>query len=82
MFSGCYLFNWPDAVQEQSAARIFCKVAASGFFVVKLVFSDDPHPLCLVQFFYLRTVSGNNNSCMSFYHAHFLFSGAFGITAQ
>ncbi|EFI1870016.1 hypothetical protein PWG24_004708 [Escherichia coli] len=40
-----------DCVDQQSAARIFCKVAASGFFVVKLVFADDPHPLCLVKFF-------------------------------
>lgn len=40
-----------DGVQQQPAARIFCKVTEPGFFVVKLVFADDPHPLCLVQFF-------------------------------
>jgi hypothetical protein len=28
--------------------------------VVKLVFADDPHPLYLVQFFYLRTVFGDH----------------------
>ena len=51
-----------DGVQQQPAARIFCKVTAPGFFVVKLVFANDPHPLCLVQFFYLRTVFGDHNA--------------------
>lgn len=40
-----------DGVEQQPAARIFCKVTAPGFFVVKLVFAGAPHPLCLVQFF-------------------------------
>lgn len=43
-----------DGVEQQSAARIFCKVTAPGFFVVKLIFADDPHSLCLVQFFTCR----------------------------
>ena len=56
-----------DGVEQQPAARIFCKVTAPCFFVVKLVFADDPHPLCLVQFFYLRTVFGDNGAGMGFY---------------
>lgn len=59
-----------DGVEQQPAARIFCKVTAPGFFVVKLVFADDPHPLCLVQFFYLRTVFGDHGAGMGFYDCH------------
>ena len=33
--------------QQQPAARIFCKVTAPCFFVVKTHFADDPQPLCL-----------------------------------
>lgn len=59
-----------DGVEQQSAARIFCKVTAPGFFVVKLIFADDPHSLCLVQFFYLRTVFGDHSAGMGFYDCH------------
>ncbi len=32
----------------------FLQNGGAQFLCGKLVFADDPHPLCLVQFFYLR----------------------------